>query len=166
MGSRSLLKGILQTQVSRITGRFFTSWATGEAQSLSWIQLLQPCGCSPPAASVQGISQEDYCSGEPFSSPGYLPTPGIEPEPPSLAGQFFTTEPPGKSIKLKVTSKLKKEWGRTCFSDTETCLSSSRCVGVSKPARGQNMKAPVRHLFTGAWYVAGVAFWISKEKIN
>ena len=31
MGSLSLLQGIFPTQVSRITGRFFTSWATREA---------------------------------------------------------------------------------------------------------------------------------------
>ena len=32
----------------------------------------------------------------PFPSPGALPDPGIEPMPPTLAGVFFTTEPPGK----------------------------------------------------------------------
>ena len=32
-GSRSLLQGIFPTQVSRIAGRFFTVWATREAQN-------------------------------------------------------------------------------------------------------------------------------------
>ena len=32
VGSRSLLQGIFQTQVSHIAGGFFTSWATREAQ--------------------------------------------------------------------------------------------------------------------------------------
>ena len=34
----------------------------------------------------------------PFLSPGDLADPGIELESPALAGGFFTTEPPGKSI--------------------------------------------------------------------
>ena len=32
----------------------------------------------------------------PFLSPGDLPSPGIKPVSPALAGGFFTTEPPGK----------------------------------------------------------------------
>ena len=76
-----------------------------------------------------------------------------------MAGQFFTTEPPGKSIKLKVTSILKKRVREDLlFKYRSLPESSSRSVGVNKPARGQNMKSPVRHLFTGTWYVAGVAF--------
>ena len=41
----------------------------------------------------------EYWSGLPFSFPGDLPNPGIEPASPvapELAGRFFTTEPPGK----------------------------------------------------------------------
>ena len=34
----------------------------------------------------------------PFPSPGNLPDPGIGPESPALAGGFFTTEPPGKTL--------------------------------------------------------------------
>ena len=46
-----------QTQVSPIAGRFFTSWATREAQ--------------------------EYWSGYPIPSPADLPEPGIEPESPA-----------------------------------------------------------------------------------
>ena len=38
------------------------------------------------------LRQENW-SGLPFSSPGDLPHPGIEPVSPALAGRFFTTEP-------------------------------------------------------------------------
>ena len=34
--------------------------------------------------------------GLPFSPPGDLPNPGIEPMSPALAGVSFTAEPPGK----------------------------------------------------------------------
>ena len=35
-----------------------------------------------------GFSSQEYCSGLPFPSPGYLPHPGIYP---ALAGEFLTT---------------------------------------------------------------------------
>ena len=36
-----------------------------------------------------------------FLSPGDLPTPGIEPVSPALAGRFFTSEPPGREDSLE-----------------------------------------------------------------
>ena len=49
-----------------------------------------------------GFPKQEYCSGSPFPSPGYLPDPGIEPTSasPALAGGFFTTELPGKPLGL------------------------------------------------------------------
>ena len=44
------------------------------------------------------LSREEYWSGLPFPSPGNLPDPEIEPRSPALAGEFFTTEPPGKPL--------------------------------------------------------------------
>ena len=50
-----------------------------------------------------------YWSGLPFPSPGDLPDPGMEPASPALAGEFFTTEPPGKpSSKISKTISLWK----------------------------------------------------------
>ena len=46
-------------------------------------------------------STQEYCSGFPFPPPGDLPDPGMEPTSPSspaLAGGFFTTKPPVKSL--------------------------------------------------------------------
>ena len=43
-----------------------------------------------------GFSRQEYWSGLPCLPPGDLPDPGIEPASASLAGRFFTTEPPGK----------------------------------------------------------------------
>ena len=40
------------------------------------------------------FSRQEYWGGLPFCSPGNLPDPGIEPFFPTLAGRFFTTEPP------------------------------------------------------------------------
>ena len=43
-----------------------------------------------------GFSMQEYWSGLPFPSPGNLPDPWIKPTLPALAGEFFTTEPPGQ----------------------------------------------------------------------
>ena len=64
---------------------------------LSFVQLfviLWTVAC--PARLSMGFSRQVYWSGLPFSSPGDLPDPGIEPASPALVGRFFTTEPPGK----------------------------------------------------------------------
>ena len=43
-----------------------------------------------------GFPRQEHQNELPFSSPGDLPDPGIEPKSPTLAG-FFTTEPAGKT---------------------------------------------------------------------
>ena len=48
---------------------------------------------APPS---MGFSRQEYWSGLPFPSAGDLSNTGIEPASPTLAGRFFTTEPPGK----------------------------------------------------------------------
>ena len=52
-----------------------------------------------------GFSRQEYWSGLPFPPPGDLPDPGIEPRSPTVAGRFFTTEPPWKPIFLYAFSK-------------------------------------------------------------
>ena len=48
------------------------------------------------------LLRQEYWNELPFPSPGDLPNPGTEPtspESPALAGEFFTTEQPGKSVR-------------------------------------------------------------------
>ena len=50
-----------------------------------------------------GFSRQEYWSGLPFPTPGDLPDPGIKPMSfyvSRIADGFFTTDPPGKPIKL------------------------------------------------------------------
>jgi len=51
---------------------------------------------SHQAPLSMGFSRQEYWSGLPFPPPGNLPDPGIKPVSPALAGEFFTSEPPGK----------------------------------------------------------------------
>ena len=58
--------------------------------------LCDPMDCSPPASSVHEILQARILDGLPFPVPGDIPDLVTEPMSPALAGEFFTTEPPGK----------------------------------------------------------------------
>ena len=48
--------------------------------------------------------RQDYRSGLPFSSPGYLPNPGVKPRSPTLQADSLLSEPPGKSKNTGVGS--------------------------------------------------------------
>ena len=57
---------------------------------------------SPTGSFVHGISQAEHWTGLPFSSPGDLLNPGIEPLSLILAGGFFATEPARKPLYLQI----------------------------------------------------------------
>ena len=63
-----------------------------------WTLALQAPLC-------MGLSRQEYWSGLPCPHPGNLPGPGMEPvslTSPELAGRFFTTSTPGKSLGLSL----------------------------------------------------------------
>ena len=45
-----------------------------------------------------GFSRQEYWSGLPFSSPGDLPDPRIEPGSPTLQADALSSEPPGNPV--------------------------------------------------------------------
>ena len=69
-------------------------------QSFDRVQLfgtLWTVACQAPLS--MGSSRQEYWSGLPFPTPSDLLNPGTQPESlvsPALAGDFFTTVPPGK----------------------------------------------------------------------
>ena len=67
-----------------------------------------------------GIPRQEYWSGFPFPSPGDLPDPGIEPASLALAGGFFITEPPEKTV---VQFACLKEGGNEGMGGGRTLLS-------------------------------------------
>ena len=50
--------------------------------------------CQAPLS--MGFSRQEYWSGLPFSPPGDLPNPGMEPVPPALQVDSLPLAPPGK----------------------------------------------------------------------
>ena len=58
--------------------------------------LCNPIDCSPPGSSVYiGFSRQECWSGLPFSSPGDLPNPGIEPRSSALQADSLPSEHQG-----------------------------------------------------------------------
>ena len=60
-----------------------------------WL-FATPWTVAHQAPLSMGFSRQEYWSGLPFPSPGYLPDPGIEPRSPTLEADALTSEPPGK----------------------------------------------------------------------
>ena len=61
------------------------------------------------ALQSMGVSRQESWSGLPSFSPGHLPDPGIKPASltsPALAGEFFTTVPPGKPYSMSPVQLL------------------------------------------------------------
>ena len=70
--------------------------------------------CQPPLSME--FSRQEYWSGLPFPTIGDVPYPEIKPislVPPALADRFFTTESPGKSKTVSVSS-LKNKSHESC----------------------------------------------------
>ena len=60
-----------------------------------WLSLVQLATLWTVAYQVplsMAFSRQGYCSGSPFTTPGGLPDPGIQPRSPALAGGFFGSE--------------------------------------------------------------------------
>ena len=62
-----------------------------------WVfATLWTVACQAPLSI--GFPRQEYWSGLLFLTPGDLPHPGIKPTSPALAGRFFTTQTPGKTL--------------------------------------------------------------------
>ena len=80
---------------------------------------------APPSI---GFSRQEYRSGVPFPSPGYLPDPGIEPRSPASQADTLTSEPLKNitwEIILNSMGKLKclKSWQTEAVAKRESLLS-------------------------------------------
>ena len=91
----------------------------------SCLTLCDPINCSLPGSSVHGISKARILKWVAISSSGNLPDRGIKPTSPTLAGGFFTTEPPGKS---QVHSRCSINVGYKYLFSTEFCKDHPLCT--------------------------------------
>ena len=64
---------------------------------LSHVRLfVTPWTVAYQAPQSMEFSRQEYWSGFPFPSPGYLPNPGIESRSPAVQADALLSEPPGK----------------------------------------------------------------------
>ena len=82
-----------------------------------------------------GFPRQEYLEWVAFASPGDLPNPGIESEPP-VAGGFFTAEVPGK-LDYFISSMKKGQ----CHACSSLCLNTSLHV---------QHRAAIQELFVGS----------------
>ena len=66
-----------------------------QSLSFAWL-LVTPWAVAHLVPLATGFPRQECWSGLPFPSPGDLPDTGVEPTTSALAGEFFTSEPPGK----------------------------------------------------------------------
>ena len=62
---------------------------------------MTPWTIAYQAPPCMEFPRQDYWSGLPFPSPGYIPDPGIEPRSPALQADALPTELPGKPSNLE-----------------------------------------------------------------
>ena len=66
-----------------------------KVKSLNRVWLFKtPRTVAYQASPSMGFSRQEYCSGLPFPSPGYLPNPGIKPRSHALQADTLPSEPP------------------------------------------------------------------------
>ena len=82
-GSLIMVKDLPSSETSLL----FSCLVVSNSFATPWSVVHQ----APP---LMGFPRQEYQSGLPFLTSGDLPSPGIEPRSPVLAGRFFTTEPP------------------------------------------------------------------------
>ena len=78
-----------------------------KVKSLSHVRLFAtPWTVAYQAPPSMGFSRQECWSGLPFSSPGDLPDPGIEPGSPTLQADALSSEPPGNPRRFRAETKF------------------------------------------------------------
>ena len=82
------------------------TWVSEWVKSLSRVWLfVTPWTVAHQALPSMGFSRQEYWHGLPFSSPGDLPDPGIEPRSHALQADALTSEPSGKPNQVAFKKK-------------------------------------------------------------
>ena len=84
------------------------------------------------ASPSMGFSRQEYQSGLPFPSPGYLPNPGLEPRSPTLRADALPSEPPGKLVQESHRDRFKGTRKVRMLSSSPSSLGSFSSLGIQK----------------------------------
>ena len=104
--------------------------------------FVTPCIVAQQAPLSMGFPRQEYWSALQFPSPGGLFNTGIEPVSPTLAGRFFTAEPPGKPYCFQKTTdvslgpdrdRIEIEYGTSNDHAFRTAIRIWDCSGLPYP---------------------------------
>ena len=90
---------------------------------------------SPPDSSVHRILQARILEWITITASRGLPNPGIKPTPPTLAGVFFITEPPGKPFPLTLVYRIHSEYNDTGIKNNIDCNSGLESLEGGRETR-------------------------------
>ena len=97
------------------------------AQSLRHVSLfVNPWTIEHQVSLSMEFPSQEYWSGLPFSPPGDLPNPGIEPVSSALAGRISITEPPGKLHAFVYLMHLPLYFAQNCYLENAVCQQTKR----------------------------------------
>ena len=120
-------------------------------KSLSRGQLFATPWTVAQAPPSMEFSRQEYWSGLPFSSPGDLPNPGIEPSSPALQTDALPSEPPAKPKVLEGVLKARSGLGRSTKSkiwsqpsgEAAAAKSLQSCPTLCNPIESSPSGSPV-----------------------
>ena len=82
------------------------------------LTLCDPRGCNLLGSSSLEFSRQEYWSGLPFPSPGYLPDPRIKPGSLALQADSLLSEPPGNQVYVYIYPLFSKFPSHLCHHRT------------------------------------------------
>ena len=104
-----------------------------EVKSFSHVRLFgTPWTVAYQSSPSMGFSWQEYQSGLPFPSPGYLPNPGLEPRSPTLRADALPSEPPGKLVQESHRDRFKGTRKVRMLSSSPSSLGSFSSLGIQK----------------------------------
>ena len=122
-----------------------------KVKSLSGVRLFETLWTAAHQAPLpMGFSRQEYWSGVPFSSPGDLPNPGIEPRSPALQADALLSEPPGKpficSMGLDKCIMTYTLYPSSLYQSIFTALKSPLCSACSSLLSSRHTWQPLTFL--------------------
>ena len=128
-----VVHGVAKSQ-TRLSSFPFTSYQHFDAWLLLFSliavsdSLETPWTVAHQAPLSMGFFTQEYLSALPFPSPGDLPDPGIGTASPTLAGGYFTSEPPGRPLMHGVKPQIGDLYLMLCV-----CVLSRFCCVSLRP---------------------------------
>ena len=109
-----------------------------------WPTLCGPMDCRPPGSSAHAISPARILEWVAIFFPGYLCQPRDRTHISCIAGEFFTTEPPGKSLWPIIPPLGIRQWQNyPSMYIQEICKNIYCSIIINRPKPGNRMNSNI-----------------------